>query len=39
MNNIYVEKLVRLIKAGLIAVADIKDAVYRAEVESRLGTQ
>ena len=39
MNAIYVEKLVRLVKAGLIAVADIKDAAYRAEVESRLAAQ
>ena len=39
MNNIYIEKLVRLVKAGLIAVADIKDAAYRAEVESRLAAQ
>ena len=38
MNELYIEKLVRLINAGLITVEDIKVAEYRAEVQARLAT-
>jgi hypothetical protein len=36
MNEIYIEKLISLIKQGLITVNDIKNATYKAEVEKRL---
>lgn len=36
MNEIYVQKLLRLIQAGVISVEDIKDPTYKVEVESRL---
>lgn len=36
MNEVYISKLIRLITAGLITVADIKDLAYKSEVENRL---
>ena len=38
MNETYIEKLLRLIGAGLITVDDIKDPVYKTEVQARLAT-
>ena len=35
----YVQALLKLIQAGRIAVEDIKDPAYRAEVGSRLSSQ
>jgi hypothetical protein len=36
MNELYVQKLIRLIKSSIITVDDIKDPAYKAEVENRL---
>lgn len=39
MNELYIEKLIRLINAGLITVDDIKDQAYKAEVEKRISSE
>lgn len=39
MNELYIQKLLRLIDKGIIAVNDILDPAYKAEVESRLMAQ
>lgn len=39
MNEIYIEKLISLIKQNIITVDDIKNADYKAEVQKRLSTQ
>lgn len=39
MNELYIEKLIRLIDVGLINVENIKDSTYRTEVERRLSTE
>ena len=36
MIELYVQKLLRLVQRGIIALEEIKDPVYKAEVESRL---
>lgn len=36
MNELYIQKLLRLIKYGMITVEQIQDPVYRAEIELRL---
>lgn len=36
LNELYIEKLLRLINKGIITVEDIKDINYKTEVESRL---
>lgn len=38
MNELYVEKLMKLINAGIISADDIKDPEYKAEVQRRLIT-
>ncbi len=37
MNELYIEKLLRLIERGVITAIDIKDLEYRTEIEKRLG--
>ena len=37
MMEYYIQALLKLVQAGKIAVEDIKDAEYKAEVERRLG--
>lgn len=39
MNELYIEKIIRLINVGLITVEDIKNAEYKTEVENRLTAQ
>jgi hypothetical protein len=36
INEVYLEKLLSLIRQGIISVEDIKNAEYKAEVERRL---
>ena len=36
MNELYVQKLLRLIKSRVITVEDIKDPIYKTEIETRL---
>lgn len=36
MNELYIQKLLRLIKFGMITVEQIQDPIYKAEVELRL---
>jgi hypothetical protein len=36
INELYVQKLIRLINAGLITMDDIINAEYKAEAQSRL---
>lgn len=36
MNEVYIQKLLRLIKFGVISVEQITDPVYKAEIELRL---
>lgn len=36
MNELYVQKLLGLIAAGLVTVEEIKDPAYKAEVQLRL---
>ncbi len=36
MNELYIEKLISLIKQGIITVEQIKDATYKTEVANRL---
>lgn len=36
MNELYIQKLLRLIDKGFITVDEIIDLAYKAEVESRL---
>jgi hypothetical protein len=36
MNELYVQKLLRLIEKGIITVDDILDLTYKAEVQNRL---
>jgi len=38
MNEIYVQKLIKLINSGVITVDDIKDITYKEEVQVRLAT-
>jgi hypothetical protein len=38
INELYVQKLLRLINDGLITVDDIKDPEYKAEVQNRLAS-
>lgn len=35
MNELYIQKLLRLIKEGIITKGDIIDPDYKAEVENR----
>ena len=39
MNELYIQKLISLVKQGIITVASIKSAEYKAEVEKRLASQ
>lgn len=39
LNELYIEKLLRLILNGVITVEDIKDVEYKTEVEARLAGQ
>lgn len=39
MNELYIEKLLRLLKHGVIVVDDIKDENYKIEVQNRLSSQ
>lgn len=39
INERYVEKLIRLINAGLITIEDIIDPEYKTEVQNRLNQQ
>lgn len=36
MNEVYVEKLVSLVKQDIIGINEIKNAEYKTEVEKRL---
>lgn len=36
MNELYIQKLLRLIAAKIITIDDIKNFEYKTEVESRL---
>lgn len=36
MNELYVDKLISLVKAGLITIEDIKNEEYKTEVKRRL---
>ena len=36
MSELYIQKLLRLIKFGVITVEQITDPIYKAEIESRL---
>lgn len=36
MSELYIQKLVKLIKAGLITIDDIVDLEYKTEVQNRL---
>lgn len=36
MNELYVQKLIRLIERGVITIEQIQDPVYKAEIKSRL---
>ena len=36
INELYVQKLLRLIEANLITISDIKHAEYKTEIELRL---
>ncbi len=37
MNELYIQKLIRLIRNGTITIEDIKDEQYKNEVQARLG--
>ena len=39
INELYVEKLIKLIRQKVVTPDDIKIQEYKAEVESRLATQ
>ena len=39
MNEIYIQKLINLINAGMITLENIKDPVYKAEVQTRISAQ
>jgi len=39
MNELYIQKLLRLIKNGVIAVEDIVDITYKTEIQNRFNTQ
>ncbi|MDF2841294.1 MAG: hypothetical protein K0Q99_2066 [Clostridia bacterium] len=36
MNDAYVQKLIRLINTEVITIEDIKDPIYKLEVQGRL---
>lgn len=36
MNELYIQKLLRLIEKGFINTEDIKDQIYKIEIENRL---
>lgn len=38
MNEIYLEKLISLIKQGIITISDIKNIDYKIEIENRLSS-
>lgn len=38
MNEVYIEKIIRLITRGVITINDIKDEAYKTEVQNRLST-
>jgi hypothetical protein len=39
MNELYIQKLIKLINAGLITEESIKDPMYKQEVHNRLNPQ
>ena len=36
INELYIQKLLRLIESNIIAIADIKNTDYKTEIELRL---
>lgn len=39
MNELYIQKLIRLIDKNLININDIKDTGYKTEIQNRLASQ